>query len=374
MNALYAGALGRRRIPPAPHARPGASRSCDADRNRVHRISLGTLISNAQGGARYEMRANLTSLISASRAAESPEISVCCRRRPDARSWPRASRLVDFRRGQAGAVRQSEHLPVALLRCEQLRTVPALAERRRGQRVQDFAMTPRRRRAASVVLWSASSDEALRRIAAPGWPPAAGSPRCWPVRSRPQGTRLRHSRARRNEKLYRVLSFSRRCPWINTFRKWNTGELSAGGRARLWRAACPCGRDARASTEAILRQAATQALPILRSASSEDADHSTNRRRAASPRRHPRSPGTPLTTPTFGKRGNSPKLLTSEERYRQMLGLPHGPRLSAPEIHQAWKRAAKSAHPDGGGSTQRFQELSAARRCADQGSEIGAHS
>jgi curved DNA-binding protein CbpA len=50
-----------------------------------------------------------------------------------------------------------------------------------------------------------------------------------------------------------------------------------------------------------------------------------------------------------------------EERYRQMLGLPHGPRLSAPEIHQAWKRAAKAAHPDGGGSTQRFQELSAAR-------------
>ena len=136
------------------------------------------------------------------------------------------------------------------------------------------------------------------------------------------------------------------------------------GVERIWSAAAPdygeaaclAAEIARASTEAILRQAATQALPILRSASSEGADHSTTdaaRRRLGFLHT--------LTTPTFGKRGNSPKLLTSEERYRQMLGLPHGPRLSAPEIHQAWKRAAKTAHPDGGGSTQRFQELSAAR-------------
>jgi hypothetical protein len=125
-------------------------------------------------------------------------------------------------------------------------------------------------------------------------------------------------------------------------------------------AACLAAEIARASTEAILRQAATQALPILRSASSADADHSTTdaaRRRLGVIREVLHT----LTTPAFGKRGNRPKLLTSEERYRRMLGLPHGPRLSAPEIHQAWKRAAKSAHPDGGGSTQRFQELSAAR-------------
>jgi len=137
---------------------------------------------------------------------------------------------------------------------------------------------------------------------------------------------------------------------------------------RIWSAAAPDYHNAAclaadiagASEYVTLQAAATQALPILRSASSEDADHSTTdaaRRRLGVIREVLHT----LTTPTFGKRGNSPKLLTSEERYRQMLGLPHGPRLSAPEIHQAWKRAAKSAHPDGGGSTQRFQELSAAR-------------
>jgi hypothetical protein len=52
---------------------------------------------------------------------------------------------------------------------------------------------------------------------------------------------------------------------------------------RLWSAAAPdyyeaarlAADIASASEEAILRQAATQALPILRSASSEDADQST---------------------------------------------------------------------------------------------------
>src|SRR5712664_4952154 len=148
-----------------------------------------------------------------------------------------------------------------------------------------------------------------------------------------------------------------RCPMDRQLREWKFSV------ERLWSAAAPdyyeaarlAADIASASEEAILRQAATQALPILRSASSEDADQSTRdaaRRRLGVIREVLHT----LTTPTFGKRGNSPKLLTSEERYRQMLGLPHGPRLSAPEIHQAWKRAAKIAHPDGGGSTQRFQE------------------
>jgi hypothetical protein len=126
------------------------------------------------------------------------------------------------------------------------------------------------------------------------------------------------------------------------------------------KAACLVGEIARASTEAMLRQAAMQALPILRSASSADADHSTTdaaRRRLGVIREVLHT----LTTPTFGRRENAPKLLTSEERYRQMLGLPQGPRLSAPEIHGAWKRAAKTAHPDAGGSAQKFLELSAAR-------------
>jgi curved DNA-binding protein CbpA len=44
-----------------------------------------------------------------------------------------------------------------------------------------------------------------------------------------------------------------------------------------------------------------------------------------------------------------------------MLGLPLGRRLAAAEIHQAYKRAAKTAHPDSGGNGQEFRELSAAR-------------
>ncbi len=120
------------------------------------------------------------------------------------------------------------------------------------------------------------------------------------------------------------------------------------------------GDMARASGEAILRQAATQALPILRAASANSADEST---RAAARRRlrvisdvlHA------LSTQQFGKRGTDPKPLAPAERYRQMLGLPLGRRLSGPEIHQAYKRAAKRAHPDAGGNARDFQELSAAR-------------
>ena len=109
----------------------------------------------------------------------------------------------------------------------------------------------------------------------------------------------------------------------------------------------------------MLKQAATQALPILRSASAEDADQSTYdaaRRRLGVLREVLHE----LTTPRFGKRETAVKVLTSEERYRQMLGLPLDARLSAPEIHQAYKRAAKTAHPDTGGSARKFQELSAA--------------
>ena len=68
-----------------------------------------------------------------------------------------------------------------------------------------------------------------------------------------------------------------------------------------------------------------------------------------------------FVNPRFGKRESQPKQLSSVERYRQMLGLPADGSLSAPEIHQAWKRAAKAAHPDAGGSDGEFQALSAAR-------------
>jgi hypothetical protein len=140
------------------------------------------------------------------------------------------------------------------------------------------------------------------------------------------------------------------------------------GVERLWSAAAPDYDEAarlvaeisRASEAATLRQAATQALPILRSASAEDADQSTTdaaRRRLGVIREALHT----LTTPQFGKRQITVKQLAPEECYRQLLGLPLGPRLSRAEIHRAWKRVARTAHPDAGGNVREFQELSAAR-------------
>ena len=125
-------------------------------------------------------------------------------------------------------------------------------------------------------------------------------------------------------------------------------------------AACLVADIANASEEAMLRQAATQALPILRSASSEDADRST---REAARRRLGviRDVLHELTTPRFGKRQTLSKSLSPEECYRQLLGLPLDRRLSGVEIHRAYKRVAKRAHPDAGGSAREFLELSAAR-------------
>jgi hypothetical protein len=125
-------------------------------------------------------------------------------------------------------------------------------------------------------------------------------------------------------------------------------------------AACLAAEISRASEEMILRQAAAQALPILRSASPQDADRSTQdaaRRRLGVIREVLHT----LTTPRFGKRESAAKVPTPEECHRQLLGLPLGRRLSGAEIHRAYKRVAKSAHPDAGGSARPFLELSAAR-------------
>jgi hypothetical protein len=114
------------------------------------------------------------------------------------------------------------------------------------------------------------------------------------------------------------------------------------------------------SEEATLRQAATQALPSLRNASLKNADRSGKeqaRRRLSGIRDVLHA----LSVPQFGKRRNSTRPLTPEERYRQMLGLPLDRRLSAPEIHQAYKRVAKTAHPDTGGSEEEFRELCVAQ-------------
>jgi hypothetical protein len=137
---------------------------------------------------------------------------------------------------------------------------------------------------------------------------------------------------------------------------------------RFWSAAAPDYLDvaklaaeiAHRSDDVALRQAADQALPSLRSATLQKAGQSSKdlaRRRLSIVRDILHA----HTAPQFGKRRIAPRLLTSEERHRQLLGLPLGRRLAGAEIHQAYKRAAKSAHPDGGGNVQEFHELSAAR-------------
>ncbi|WP_291867293.1 hypothetical protein [Bradyrhizobium sp.] len=137
---------------------------------------------------------------------------------------------------------------------------------------------------------------------------------------------------------------------------------------RIWQANAPDWREAarladvmaRTGGEVLLRQAATQALPILRHAAAATADPAiaeAARRRLGIIRDVLHA----LTTPRFGRRDIPLTTPGPEERHRRLLGLPLGRRLSAPEVHRAWKRAAKSAHPDAGGTAQAFQALSAAR-------------
>jgi dTDP-4-amino-4,6-dideoxygalactose transaminase len=118
---------------------------------------------------------------------------------------------------------------------------------------------------------------------------------------------------------------------------------------------------ASAAEEELLRQAASQALPILRAAAHADAaDHLTRdaaRRRLAILR----DVLLTLATPRFGRRQVALKLPTAEECCRQLLGLPLDRRLSETEIQTAYKRLAKQAHPDAGGNVKAFLELSAAR-------------
>jgi hypothetical protein len=137
---------------------------------------------------------------------------------------------------------------------------------------------------------------------------------------------------------------------------------------RFWSTAAPDYLDAarliaeiaHGSDDNTLRQAAVQAMPSLRGATLKKAGQSSKdlaRRRL----RIVRDILHELTAPQFGKRRTTPRLLTPEERHRQLLGLPLGGRLANAEIHQAYKRAAKTAHPDGGGNARVFHELSAAR-------------
>ena len=112
--------------------------------------------------------------------------------------------------------------------------------------------------------------------------------------------------------------------------------------------------------EEVLRQAASQALPILRAAAHGDADKIT---RDAARRRLGvlRDVLHAFITPQFGKRQAPLSLPAPEQGFRQLLGLPQGCRLSIAEIHRAYKHLAKRAHPDAGGNVKAFLELSAAR-------------
>lgn len=116
-------------------------------------------------------------------------------------------------------------------------------------------------------------------------------------------------------------------------------------------------------TEPALQQAASQALPSLRAAVAAGADR---RRRDVAQRLFGivRDSLHALTVPRFGRRkahATGAAMPTPEERHRHLLGLPLGRRLHGPEIHQAYKQAAKRAHPDGGGDARTFLELAAAR-------------
>lgn len=116
---------------------------------------------------------------------------------------------------------------------------------------------------------------------------------------------------------------------------------------------------ARMSVDVTLRQAAEQALPVLRQAVDND-DHAVT---LAAQRRlgvvldvvHE------LTAPRFGRRNAMPKKLSREDRARKMLGLPLAVQLTCADINQAYRRAAKGMHPDHGGSADAFIDLAAAR-------------
>jgi hypothetical protein len=136
------------------------------------------------------------------------------------------------------------------------------------------------------------------------------------------------------------------------FSEWKLGV------ERICSAAAPDYREAArlaaemagASGEAILRQAASQALPILRAASASSADPVT---RDAARRRLGviRDVLHTLGTQQFGRRGSDAKPLAPAERYRQMLG-GDPPGLQARRQARPSRRRRQRA---------RFSGLSAAR-------------
>ncbi len=67
----------------------------------------------------------------------------------------------------------------------------------------------------------------------------------------------------------------------------------------------------------------------------------------------------------FGRRLGIPEVTVdsphSDNASRALLGLPANRHLFGPEIRQAYRRAAATAHPDAGGNNETFMSLVAAR-------------
>jgi hypothetical protein len=137
----------------------------------------------------------------------------------------------------------------------------------------------------------------------------------------------------------------------DTERLWSASPFDVREAASLAAEIARHGGDER------LRQAAAQALPSLRGACLKSADQMSRnvaRRRFGIIRDALHA----LDTPRFGKRTAAP---APEQQHRRLLGLPPDRQLAESEIQQGYKRAAKRLHPDAGGSTREFAELSAAR-------------
>ncbi len=114
------------------------------------------------------------------------------------------------------------------------------------------------------------------------------------------------------------------------------------------------------SADALLRQAATQAIPILRNAAQGASDYSITqgaKRRLCVVLDVLQK----LTAPRFGMRRAAPKPLSKEERARRLLDLPLGKQLAVADIRRAFRRVAKFVHPDAGGSEEAFLEIIAAQ-------------
>src|SRR5260221_2508731 len=141
----------------------------------------------------------------------------------------------------------------------------------------------------------------------------------------PDLNKLIQNERRGNGKLYRTSLYwlAWCCDMDGKLREW---QLDI---ERIWLAAAPDWHEAarlaevmaRISGEVILRQAAAQALPILRRAAFETADPGITE---AAQRRLGiiREVLHVLTTPRFGRRDIPLRQLTPEERHRQLLGLP----------------------------------------------------